>query len=297
MTDSPTRPIDPSAPIVVGVDGSEFALTAVRWAVAAASRERRPLQVLSAVGLIPYAYAPTAMMTSDAVTEAMQAGARRAVEDATVLAHEIDPDVRVEGKVLGGSPVLALRNASAEAHELVVGRRGLGGVRGLLLGSVSDDAAVHAECPVVIVGGSPTSTGPVVVGVDGSPTSTAAIAHAFRQADLLQTSLLAVHAFGGFSGTAFYGREQIIRQLRDEAEELLGEQLAGYSEDFPDVKVERRVGIASPADEIVDAAQSAQLVVVGTRGRGGFRGLLLGSTSRAVLQVAPCPVMVAHAAP
>ncbi|WP_024499824.1 universal stress protein [Gordonia amicalis] len=290
---------DPSAPVVVAVDGSECALAAVRWAVGAAGREKRHLRVLSAVGMVPGAYAPMAMMTSPALVEAMQAEASRAVDAAMALAKEIDPDVSVDGKIVGGSPMLALRHASSEAHQLVVGRRGLGGVRGLLLGSVSADAAAHAECPVVVVGGEPPTTGPVVVGVDGSPTSTTAIEHAFRQADLLQTSLLAVHAFGGFSGAAFYGRqeEQIIRQLRDEAMELLGEQLAGYPEDYPDVEIERRVEIGSPADEIVDAAESAQLVVVGTRGRGGFRGLMLGSTSRAVLQVASCPVMVTHHKP
>ncbi|GAA12115.1 universal stress protein [Gordonia alkanivorans] len=289
---------DSTAPIVVGVDGSDCALMAVRWAAAAASRENRPLLVLSAVGIFPGAYAPTAMMTSDVVVEAMQSDARRAVEAGTAVAKETAPDVPVDGTVVGGSPVLALRHASAQAHSLVVGRRGVGGVRGLLLGSVSNDAAIHAECPVIVVGGPSPTAGPVVVGVDGSPTSTAAIGHAFRQADLLQTSLLAVHTFGGFSGTAFYGdQHQIIRQLRDEAEELLGEQLAGYPEDYPDVKIERRVEIGSPADALVDAAETAQLVVVGTRGRGGIRGLLLGSTSRAVLQVAQCPVMVTHTAP
>ncbi|WP_281063132.1 universal stress protein [Gordonia sp. 'Campus'] len=199
----------------------------------------------------------------------------------------------VDGEIVLGSPALALRHASAQAHMLVVGRRGLGGVRGLLLGSVSTDAAANAQCPVVLVGGPAPDTGPVVVGVDGSPTSHAAIAHAFRQADPLGTSLLAVHSFGGFSGAAFHGQgQQVIRQLRDEAEAMLGEQLAGHAEDFPDVRVEKRVAIGAPAADIADAAESARLVVLGTRGRGGFRGLLLGSVSQAVVQVAPCPVMV-----
>ncbi|GAA11444.1 MULTISPECIES: universal stress protein [Gordonia] len=295
MTDSVT---DATAPIVVGVDGSDSALMAVRWAAGAAVRERRPLRLISAVGIVPGAYAPTATLTSPAVVEAMHAGAARAIEAATQVVADVDPDVDVAGKTVSGSAMLTLRHASAWAHMLVLGRRGLGGVRGLLLGSVSTDAAAHAECPVVVVGGPAPTTGPVVVGVDGSPTSTAAIAHAFRQADLLNTSLLGVHAYGGSSGAAFYGADQrTLRQFEDEAEELLGEQLAGYPEDYPDVQIERHVGIASPAEEIFDAAQTAQLVVVGTRGHGGIRGLLLGSTSRAVVQVAPCPVMVVHRKP
>ncbi|MDV6307343.1 universal stress protein [Gordonia amicalis] len=295
MTDSVT---DATAPIVVGVDGSDCALMAVRWAAGAAVREKRHLRLLSAVGILPGAYAPAPTMTSPAVVEAMHAGAARAIDAATQVAADVAPNVDVEGKTVSGSATLALRHASTWAHMLVIGRRGLGGVRGLLFGSVSNDATAHAECPVVVVGGPAPTTGPVVVGVDGSPTSTAAIGHAFRQADLLKTPLLGVHAYGGSSGAAFYGADQrTLRQFEDEAEELLGEQLAGYPEDFPDVKIERRVGIASPAEEIVDAAQSAQLVVVGTRGRGGLRGLLLGSTSRAVMEVAPCPVMVVHKKP
>ena len=295
MTESAS---DATAPIVVGVDGSDSALMAVRWAAGAAVREKRDLRVISAAGIVPGAYAPTAMMTSPAVVEAMHAGAARAIEAATQVAVDVAPDLDVAGKVVSGSATLALRHASVWAHLIVLGRRGLGGVRGLLVGSVSNDTTSHAECPVVVVGGPAPTTGPVVVGADGSPTSTAAIGHAFRQADLLGTSLLGVYAYGGSSGAAFYGADQkILRQFEDDAEELLGEQLAGYPEDFPDVKVERRVGIASPAEEIVDAAQSAQLVVVGTRGRGGFRGLFLGSTSRAVLEVAPCPVMVVHRKP
>ncbi|MBD0863987.1 universal stress protein [Gordonia sp. zg691] len=290
MADSPEESL---GPIVVAVDGSDCALLAVRWAVHAAAREKRELRVVSAVGTVPGGYAPMAMMPSQTVVDEMHAAATRAIEAGVQLAQDVDPDVSVNGQIVAGSPALALRHASAHAHMLVMGRRGLGGVSGLLLGSVSTDAAAHAHCPVVLVADEPPVAGPVVVGVDSSPTSHAAIAAAFVQADLLQTSLLAVHAFGGFSSAAFFGGgQEVIQRLREEAEELLGEQLAGYVEVHPDVKVDRHVAIGNAADEIVDAAQSAQLVVVGTRGRGGFRGLLLGSTSQAVIQVAPCPVMV-----
>lgn len=286
---------DPLAPVVVGVDGSECSEMAVRWAVGACLREKRPLRVVSAVGSVPYAYAPTAAMTTDIVMEAMQADARRAVEAAVDLVRELAPELEVDGKVLGGSPQLALRHASAEAGKLVVGRRGIGGARGLLLGSVSGDAAAHAECPVVVVGGPAPASGPVVVGVDPSPISANAVAHAFQQADLLGTTLVAVHGVG-ISTSSTLGLDAVER-LRGDAEEIVGELLAGHSEDYPDVQVEQRIGVGPAAAEIIDAAESAQLVIVGSRGRGGFRGLLLGSTSRAVIQLAPCPVMVTHTAP
>lgn len=138
-----------------------------------------------------------AIMATEVVVEAMYAGARNAAEAGVELAEELDASVSVSGQIVAGSAALALRHASAHAHLLVVGRRGLGGVRGLLLGSVSTDAAAHAQCPVVVVAEDAPTSGPVVVGVDGSPSSHAAIGHAFRQAEFLQTSLIAAHVYGG----------------------------------------------------------------------------------------------------
>ena len=282
--------------IVVAVDGSERALNAVRWAARTAQRRRRTLEVVSAVPPLTPQFNLAGVALEEAAGRTAMEFAERATETAAEVAAESAPGVSVQRRVIPGKPALVLRDLSSRAELLVVGRRGLGGVRGLLMGSISTDAAAHSDCPVVVVPGDELrSSGPVVVGVDGSPLSTAAIRQAFVYADLLETSVTAVHGYVGFSSQAFYTQgDHIIEQLRDEAVEQLGSQLAGHSEDHPDVPVRSVATTARPADEIARLAEDAQLVVMGSRGRGGFRGLVLGSTSQAVLHVAKCPVMIVH---
>ena len=182
-----------------------------------------------------------------------------------------------------------------DAPLIVVGTRHLGSVKGLFLGSVSINVAAHAHGRVAIVAGDGIDDGPVVVGVDGSPVSDAAVAEAFRQASLRNAPLIAVHTWSPLDADALHGygisREEVER-MTGEAVEVLAERLAGYSQDYPDVRVERRVLPDEPAKALLDAAVGAQLIVVGSRGRGGFRGLLLGSTSQKVIHNALCPVMV-----
>ncbi|WAC53687.1 universal stress protein [Gordonia sp. SL306] len=284
-------------PIVAAVDGSETSLGALRWAAAAANREKRPLNIVQALEK-PTAEIARGVVFKQGVVDALRADAEKVVQDATTLAEELAPDVITTGRVVDGKPALVLREVSGHAHLLAMGSRGLGGVRGLLLGSVSTNVTAHADCPVVVISGDSPATGPVVVGVDGSPVSKAAIVHALEQASLLNTSVVAVHSYPGFTSQMFYGQaEQLLRQLHEEATELVGEQLAGHREDHPDVEVETVVAAEPAAQRILEAAGDAQLVVLGSRGRGGFRGLLLGSTSRAVLHVAPCPVMIVRSHP
>jgi len=227
------------------------------------------------------------------VEDAARAFAEGALDVAREIAREVAPGVTESGEVLDGRPQLVLRQLSSRAHMLVLGRRGLGGVRGLLLGSVSTDVSAHADCPVVVVPEAPRTSGPVVVGVDGSRVSAAAIEEAFAQASIIGVPLIAVHTYNGYPGIADVDRlEQGRRQLADEAHESLGSQLAGCLGDYPDVAVENVVTMENPAEQVIASAADAQLIVLGSRGRGGFRGLLLGSTSQAVLHVAHCPVMI-----
>ncbi|MFC0315544.1 universal stress protein [Gordonia phosphorivorans] len=284
-----------NAPIVAAVDGSELALDGVRWAALAAQRENRPLRVVSVVEP-PILQYGAAIAMAQAYTDAAKAFAEGALDIARDLIDEVAPGAETTAEVIEGRPALVLRELSSRAHTMVLGRRGLGGVTGLLLGSVSTDVAAHADCPVVVVPENPRDSGPVVVGVDGSPVSSAAIAAAFAQASFLQAPLIAVHTYGGNAGAAYFDRLHAERQqLTDEAHEALGSQLAGALEDYPDVAVTTVVTTESAAHQVLESAAEAQLIVMGSRGRGGFRGLLLGSTSQAVLQVAPCPVMIVPA--
>ncbi|QTI68382.1 universal stress protein [Gordonia polyisoprenivorans] len=284
-----------NAPIVVAVDGSDTALEALRWSALAAVRENRSLRVIGIVETVAAGYAPGVLMTP-AVAEALHADARRAVDEAIAVATKISADVDAEGEVREGRPALVLREISSGANLLVIGRRGRGGVAGLLLGSVSSDVAAHADCPVVVVSGPGPETGPVVVGVDGSAISQAALGAAITQATELETTLVVVSTYPGFSGEGFYDQDEVMAQFRDEATASVGRQLADHRRDHPadTVSVETVVVAGDPAPRIIEAAGDARLIVLGSRGRGGFRGLLLGSTSQAVLHTAPCPVMIVH---
>ena len=284
-----------NAPIVTAVDGSALALDGVRWAALAAQRENRPLRVVSVVEP-PILQYGSAIAMAQAYADASRAFAEGALDIARDVIGEAAPGVDATVEILDGRPALVLRELSSRAHLMVLGRRGLGGVTGLLLGSVSTDVVAHADCPVVVVPESPRTSGPVVVAVDGSPVSSAAIDAAFEQASFLQAPLIAVHTYGGNAGAAYFDRLHDERQqLTDEAHEALGSQLAGALGDYPDVSVTTAVTTEAPATQILESAADAQLIVMGSRGRGGFRGLLLGSTSQSVLQVATCPVMVVPA--
>ncbi|GAC57247.1 hypothetical protein GOHSU_18_00020 [Gordonia hirsuta DSM 44140 = NBRC 16056] len=281
-----------NAPIIAAVDGSELALDAVRWAATAAVRQNRPLQIVCVIEPAPVQYG-TAIAMAQAYVDSSRALAEGALDIAKAVAAETAPEVDAVGEIFEGRPALVLRQLSHHARMLVLGRRGLGGVRGLLLGSVSTDVAAHSECPVVIVSHGTANDGPVVVGVDGSEVSAGAVSEAFQAASMLEVPLIAVHTYADYPGISAFDLVENGRQfLIDEARESLGIQLAGGLADHPDVPVERIVAMQPPAGEILDAAENAQLIVMGSRGRGGFRSLMLGSTSQSVLQVAQCPVMI-----
>jgi len=177
---------------------------------------------------------------------------------------------------------------------VVVGSRGMGAFGRAVLGSVSRGLVHHAHCPVAVVHAdeaqAPDTTSPILLGIDGSPASEEAIALAFDEASRRGVDLVALHAWSDVGVFPIIGMDW--RQYEDEGHELLGERLAGWREQYPDVSVQRRIVCDKPARWLIDESQQAQLVVVGCRGRGGFTGMLLGSVSSAVAQGAKAPVIV-----
>lgn len=293
-----TRP-ESHRPVVVGVDGSPHAALALDWAAAEASLRGAPLEVLQAYSPDYPAVRsagpgePSPAQPADALRAAAQAHCALAVE----RARDAHPTLVVKGTSVADDPGAALVDASSTADLVVMGARGLGKVRGLLMGSVSAYVTSRAQCPVVVVREAVSrslSDLRVVVGVDGSPDAAAALRFAFEAAARRRTGLTVVHTWDvDLDDTAAALAWSVDWQEADEQERaVVAEALAGYAEEFPTVEVRRHVVRGHPVAELVRQSENAALLVLGRRGRGPVKGLVLGSASQAVLQHAHCPVVV-----
>ncbi|MFB7874479.1 universal stress protein [Nocardia sp. NPDC056064] len=284
--------------IVVGIDGSDGSTTAVRWAARVAADRDRALHLVHCTDPIAdrtprSAYDAFIYATMQDIHLAAERILATARDDALAAA----PGLTVTTELAAGHPARTLVTASAHAHLVVLGVRDSAGTLAHL-GSTLLAVTAHAHGTVVIVRGpDPGRDGPVVVGVDGSDVGEPAIGAAFAEAAQRGAELVAVHAWsdlsrGQFAGTGYL--ELPIADLAVAEEALLAERLAGWTEQFPDVPVRREVEVFGPRERLAHWSRTAQLLVVGSRGRGGFRGLLLGSTSNWLVQHADCPVMVVH---
>lgn len=283
-------------PVVVGVDGSDSARQAAFWAAEEAARRNVPVRLVTVVQLPVFQHPGVARLTvADTDEVRAHAGDRLVALKKEVLERHAGLDVHVAVRV--DQLDSALIEESANALLMVVGSRGLGGFEGALVGSTGVTLATHGHCPVAVIRPG-TPAGPVVVGVDGSPTSETAVGLAFEEASLRGAELVAVHTWVDYTAEVFYGSPELYQVESDAIEvreqELLAEQLAGWQERYPDVAVRRVVSQDRPVRCLLEQAADAQLLVVGSRGRGGFTGMLLGSTSQALVYHAPCPLLVAR---
>jgi nucleotide-binding universal stress UspA family protein len=282
------------APVVVGVDGSTEALLAVDVGATLAAERSRPLRIVHAF-IWPELRVPLGPAPGAPSDSGLRADADRIVSAAVDRARDRLAGAAVTAQVVTGAATPVLLEEAETAALVVVGSRGLGGFSGLLVGSVAVQLAAHAACPVVVAKGQPDRAGDVVVGVDGSPKGEPAIGFAFEAASVSGARLTAVHAFQfpvhGEPGDMLplvYDADQ----LAEEEAAVLGEAIAGWRERYPDVVVRSLVVRSRPTRALVSASEQARLLVVGTRGRGGFTGLLLGSVSHGVLHHAACPVAI-----
>jgi nucleotide-binding universal stress UspA family protein len=287
MTNSTTR-----YGILVGVDGSRESDAAVRWAGAEAARLHAPITLMYAVEPIVISW-PMAPLP-DTIAQAEREAAALVIERARKVLSDCGSQVEVHVETPFSGAVPALADASKDAAMVVVGCRGMGAVGRALLGSVSSGMVHYGYGPIAVIhaqdGELPNTSAPVVVGIDGSPASEAATALAFSEAESRHVDLLAVHAWSDLGAFPAAGWDR--GALQERGEELLGERLAGWQEQYPDVTVRRRVVRDKPARWLLEEAQHAQLLVVGSHGRGGFSGMLLGSVGAAVAQSADVPVIV-----
>lgn len=282
--------------IVVGVDGSTASLAALEWAAHDANLRDIPLTIVHVLATVDAA-AWVDVPIPENYIEMRDRQGQQIMADAVDAASKWIPGgsgVPVRQHMVEGRAVRTLVDLSKDAEMVVVGCRGLGKIEGLILGSVSAGLLHHAHGPVAIIhedvsASSRPSNAPVVVGIDGSPASERAVELAFDEASRRGVGLLAVHAWLDHSATVpgLYWDD-----FRIDAEEILAERLAGWSERYPDVVVERIAVESKPAQVLIARSESAELVVVGSHGRGGFAGLLLGSVGSAVAHAARSAVIV-----
>jgi nucleotide-binding universal stress UspA family protein len=279
----------PPGSVVVGVDGSPDSDRAVDWAFAEAARRARGLHLTCAVTLlVDDPGGPDAQ--EGLYSRAKSVLAAAAARGSEHFNGEITFDLAV------GPASARLVRASAVASLVVVGSRGHGGFAGLVIGSVSQHVARHAECPVVVVR-EPADRGSdrVLVGVDNSEPAFAALGLAFDLAARAHTSVLAVGAWRqspmSGPGIATPTAHDNVERSRHE-QELLDAALATWRGKYPDVPVVSEAIPGHPARVLLDASAHAACVVVGSRGRGAFAGMLLGSTSQELLHHARCTVVI-----
>jgi nucleotide-binding universal stress UspA family protein len=278
--------------IVVGVDGSESALQATRLAAhEAAMRE-------ADVRLVHVRQLPLLLPVEDLYAQELTEQGRKWVSAARDVALDVAPGIDVHTELRTGQPGEELVAETEDAGLVVVGSRGLGGFRSLLLGSVANTLAAHGHCAVVVlrgrtVGASPPEQGPIVVGADGTPSSAKALEFALAAAAARGVEVIAVHAWT-YEGLVDAWSPVSVSVDWDEIaatqHRAFDEQLATVRAAYPDVAVCAVHYRGRPVDGILEQAERAQLVVVGANGRHPAIAGAVGSTGYAVLHHATCPV-------
>lgn len=282
--------------IVVAVDGSPASTVAAGWAAREAAMRNIPLTVVHAVST-PTATFPPVPYPESLVTSLEDEG-KKAIMHATKVAEDAMPADRavpIGRKLVYAAPAPALLKMSDTAEMIVMGSSGRGLLARGLLGSVSSTVVRHANCPVAVVRDEELPdprNAPVLLGTDGSPASELATEIAFDEASRRGVDLVAIHAWSDAAVVDVF--EIDWPAVEGEAERTLAESLAGWQERYPDVTVHRLIAQDRAARHLIDKSETAQLVVVGSHGRGSLSGLLLGSVSNAVLHAVRVPVIVAR---
>ncbi|MFD5470863.1 universal stress protein [Streptomyces sp. NPDC127105] len=289
-----SRPGD-RRPIVVGVDPDPAHRTAVAWAAEEAVRRGLPLRPVHVEGVPTGGYRRHEVPASwEKWNESLHTAGRQVLGEATDFVATRYPRLEVEALLAEGDPVWVLREQSRDATALVLGSWHLSR-RQEVFGSASVALPVmaHTHCPLVVVPEpehTPEDPGYYVVGVDGSEHSTAAVDLAFEEAALRGAELRAVFVWEPGPLRIFDEHEP-----QQECRRLLSEIVAGRHARFPEVELRHEVVVGHPVQVLTEASSHALGLVVGTRGRGGFAGMLLGSVSQGVLHHAGCPVIAVPA--
>jgi nucleotide-binding universal stress UspA family protein len=286
-------------PVVVGIDGTDEAQRAALYGAWEAHRRRVPLRLVYADAPLPQ-FGPLMV-----IADGDHSWAQEQLTTVEKLVSAGYPDVTVQTAIVAGSPAGALLAESKRASLVVAGTQATPGLVGHLSGSVAAQVATHAEAPVVVLRGARQGDPdvfhgwPVVVGVDGSPESERAVAFAVEQAVARGTDVHAVYVWN-ILDVHDYGvveERYIHADEAAKAQRLLTEATSGWTDRYPEVTIVRHAEHGMhPVTELSRIAEGAGLIVVGSRGHGGFLGLRLGSTVDGLIRCAPVPVAVVRGA-
>ena len=274
-------------PIVVGYDGSADSERAVDWAVKAAKLRNCPIRLVAVI---------EDDADPDWLPDRVEKARRRALAQLGDLADRELPITVMKPR---SEPTThALLRLASDAQMIVLGAHGHSVVDGALIGSVSQHLARHAECPVVVAReAQDPNAGRIVVGFDDSPGSQLAVAFAFEMARDTEAPLTVIHGWRvippGTVGLYMPLTPDFVEHVESERA-ALRDAMSEWCDKYPDVEVELSAVPLHPVRVLTDASDHAAMVVVGSRGRGAFAGLLLGSVSQGVLHRARCTVVVAR---
>ncbi|WP_237209011.1 universal stress protein [Rothia nasimurium] len=288
--------------IIVGIDGSEQSYGALQWAVHEAAVRKVPVRMVTAYSLPVFTGTGFDAGYSMVDEEALTDGVAQILDEA--YSRVGDSGVELRATVETGDATAVLLELSKKAELMVVGSRSHGGFLGRLLGTVSTSLPAHSHCPTVAV---PHSFAekieadpaildrslPIVVGSDGSDEARLAMMQAADEANRRGVKLTLVNALAPYTGTlnwvpAAVDFEALYREIAD-LQRKAAEWIRGY---FPQLEIEFKLIDGSPVQVLLEAGKTADLVVVGTRGRGGIAGMILGSTSQGILHNTQVPVMI-----
>lgn len=280
--------------IVVGADGSRDSTRAIAWAADEATLRRCPLRIVHAVA--PWLYEQNVDPRLVSVREWLLAGGQEVIATAVEAARTQAEEIEVTGEVVPGGASRALLERARDAVMVVVGSHGVGTVAGLLLGSTALQVVSHTTVPAVVVRHmEPVARGEIAVGVDGLPAGEPALAVAFEEAGLRGARLRAVHVWSDPGTTGPGGMTPLVynpEMVAAEHRRWLNDAVARWREKYPEVEVVIEVVHGRPVRILSGVSARSDLLVVGTRGHGGFAGLVLGSVSHGLLHHAHCPLAV-----
>lgn len=274
---------------LIGVDGSEHSKKALSWGLARATERGAAVELLHVAD-------DSFLSESVAFLSEAQKASEQMLQAESDYAKELGFAGPIAGTAVVGHPIAEVEEASKRADLLVLGAHSGSRFAGSLFGTRAVKIAAVAHCPVAVVPAEydVRPNAGVVVGVDGSDASRKAVAYAAEEASRRQVPLIAVYAWMPplTPGLEYLWSEELVESQKSAAEEAIAIGIAGLASRYPDLEVKREIIQASPVAALVQAAEGASLLVVGSRGRGGLSRLLLGSVSHGVLQALPCPVIV-----